>query len=53
MDKRKKKAVQEKYDSILENAVACYAIWDLSCQILENMESQYPFLKAYTEQMKN
>lgn len=43
MDKRKKVDVQERYD----------AIWDISCQILENMESQYSFLKAYSEQMKN
>ncbi|WP_195268297.1 hypothetical protein [Eubacterium sp. 1001713B170207_170306_E7] len=53
MDKRKKVAVQEKYDAILENAVICYALWDISCQILEDMESQYSFLKAYSEQMKN
>lgn len=53
MDKRKKVAVQERYDAILENAVICYAIWDISCQILEDMESQYSFLKAYSEQMKN
>lgn len=53
MDKRKKVDVQERYDAILENAVICYAIWDISCQILEDMESQYSFLKAYSEQMKN